>query len=486
MNKHLLILSGLLFSATTFAQTQDFVESLKLSDYKPRSVFKLQEDGIKQAAYPVTDMHSHAYVETVEGIQQWLADMDANNVERVVVQTKVYGEEFDRLYDLYKGVSDRFILWCGLDMSSWGTPDFPAAAIRELERCWRKGARGVGELIDKGLGERNSCKVAQPGLHFNDDLFVPIFAKCAELGMPVSCHVSDPVWMYEELDERNDGYMNAAKWKIDMTVPGTLGQNELVATMEEACAKNPNTTFIACHFMNISHNYESLGKVLDRHPNLYIDNSARHLETAATPRATKAFYEKYADRILFGTDNSPSAGLYALEWRILESDDEHFYAANMSYHWPLHGLDLSDEVLEKIYNINPAKILGPSGESGYLAVKMLDGEKWWGSVTDLGNIMPFDKDTRVRFNHQTQNFNNQTTPLLVSNKGRYIWSDSPLSVQIKDRVISASAARGVIELVEAGATLKDAFCAASKAHFPASGTQGTCLVSIPKMSKCFT
>lgn len=469
MKNHLIALVCMLLSAGSYAQTKEFASSLKLSDYKPRSVFKLQEDGITQAAYPVTDMHSHAYVETVEGIQQWLKDMDANNVERVVVQTKAYGEEFDRLYDLYKGVSDRFILWCGLDMSSWGTPDFPEAAIRELERCWRKGAAGVGELIDKGLGERASCKVAEPGLHFNDDLFVPIFSKCAELGMPVSCHVSDPVWMYEELDEHNDGYMNAAHWKIDTAIPGTLTQNELVATMEEACAKNPNTTFIACHLLNISHDYESLARVLDRHPNLYIDNSARHLETAATPRATKAFYEKYADRIVFGTDNNPSSSLYALEWRILESDDEHFYHGGMSYHWPLHGLELSGEVLEKIYNLNPAKILGPAGESKCLDVVMLDGEKWWGSVTDLGNIMPFDQDTHVRFNHQTQNFNNQTTPLLVSNKGRYIWSDSPFAAVIKDGVISLKAARGVIELVEAGATLKDAFCAASKDHFPASG-----------------
>ena len=60
-------------------------------------------------------------------------------------------------------------------------------------------------------------------------------------------------------------------------------------------------------------------------------------------------------------------------------------------------------------------------------VKMLENEKWWGSVTDLGNIMPFDSETVVRFNHQTQNFNNQTTPLLVSDKGRYIWSDSPFT-----------------------------------------------------------
>ena len=69
-------------------------------------------------------------------------------------------------------------------------------------------------------------------------------------------------------------------------------------------------------------------------------------------------------------------------------------------------------------------------------IPMLESEKWWGSITDLGNIMPFDDQTSVRFNHQIQNFNNQTTPLLVSNKGRYIWSDGPFAAVIKDGVVS--------------------------------------------------
>jgi len=56
-----------------------------------------------------------------------------------------------------------------------------------------------------------------------------------------------------------------------------------------------------------------------------------------------------------------------------------------------------------------------SARAEKLEVTMLENEKWWGSVTDLGNIMPFDCETVVRFNHQTENFNNQTTPLLVSN-----------------------------------------------------------------------
>ena len=335
----------------------DFAAELNLADSRPVSVFKIPVSDIRQASFPVIDMHSHSYLHSVEELEQWVRNMDENNIEKIVIHTGTYGEEFDALYDLYKGVSDRFELWCGIDMSSWGTPDFPAKAVAELERCWKKGAKGVGELSDKGLGEKLSRKVKEPGLHLNDDLLVPIFSKCAELGMPVNCHIGDPVWMYEDIDEHNDGYMNASKWKIDMSQPDILDLYELVATMEETCVKNPQTTFIACHFMNIGHDYDYLGQVLDRHPNLYIDNSARHLESSATPRATKKFYEKYADRIVFGTDNNPSPTMYRLQWRILESEDEHFYSPSQTYHWPLHGIGLEKDVLEKIYRINAQKIM---------------------------------------------------------------------------------------------------------------------------------
>ena len=357
-----LTLAGVVLSSCGHPQNETqgdagFAAELRLVDYRPVSVFKIPVSDIKQASFPVIDMHSHAYVNTVEDLQEWVKNMDENQIEKVVIHTGAYGEEFDAIYDLYKGVSDRFVLWCGIDMSSWGTPDFPRKAIEELERCWRKGAKGVGELSDKGLGEKLSRSVKEPGIHFNDDLLVPVFAKCAELGMPVNCHIGDPVWMYEDIDEHNDGFMNAAEWKIDLSQPGILDLYELVATMEEACSKNPETTFIACHFINIGHDYEFLGEVLERHPNLYIDNSARHLESSATPRATKKFYEKYSDRIIFGTDNTPEDMMYKLQWRILESDDEHFYYPGQTYHWPLHGLDLSDDVLKKIYKTNAVKIL---------------------------------------------------------------------------------------------------------------------------------
>jgi len=45
-----------------------------------------------------------------------------------------------------------------------------------------------------------------------------------------------------------------------------------------------------------------LGILLDKYPNLYADISARYAESATIPRYMKAFYEKYQDRLMYGTD----------------------------------------------------------------------------------------------------------------------------------------------------------------------------------------
>ncbi|MBP5306868.1 MAG: amidohydrolase [Paludibacteraceae bacterium] len=336
---------------------QDVAETLKLKDYEPVSVFRLEEHHPSAAKFSAIDFHSHAYRKDEAGIREWVKTLDDNNIEKVIVYTYAFGEEFDRLYDLFTGISDKFEVWCGLDMTKWDQPEFPDCALKELERCHAKGAGGVGELSDKGMGERISRSVREPGLHFNDPKFDALFEKCGELGMPVTIHNGDPIWMYEPLDAHNDGYMNAKEWWIDLSTPGMLDLDGVIEAFEECVARHPNTTFIACHLININHDYARLGTIMDRHPNLWIDISARHQETCITPRATKRFYEKYQDRILFGTDNDPVTEMYHDQWRILETEDEHFYLKDQSYHWPMQGIGLSDDVLHKIYHDNAIRLL---------------------------------------------------------------------------------------------------------------------------------
>jgi len=333
-------------------------DKLLLKNYRPVSIYKIPVTSIEKAAYPVIDVHSHDYARTDEDIRQWIRNMDACGIEKSIILAMTAGARFDSIVRKYSKYGKRFEVWCGFDFTGYDKPGFGPAAVKELERCYKMGARGVGELGDKGLGEFYCEPVQAWGMHFDDPRMKPLYDKCAELKMPVNIHVADPIWMYEKLDSTNDGLMNAQDWYIDMTKPGILGFDDLILTLENTLRNNPKTTFIACHFANLNHDIAKLGYLLDKFPNFYADISARYAESATIPRYMKAFYEKYQDRLLYGTDMGRDQSMYRITFRVLESNDEHFYeTGQFGYHWSMNGFGLPGEVLKKVYHDNAARIL---------------------------------------------------------------------------------------------------------------------------------
>jgi uncharacterized protein len=333
-------------------------DQILLKNYRPVSLYNIPVTDIQKAAYPVIDVHSHDYAKNEKDIEQWVKDMDACGIEKTIILTTTSGPGFDSIVQKYAPFRDRFEIWCGFDYTGYDKPGFGPAAVKELERCFKMGARGVGEEGDKGLGLYYSEPVKAWGMHLDDPRMKPLFEKCAELHMPVNIHVADPIWMYEKMDSTNDGLMNAQIWKIDASKEGLLGFDDLIRTLENAVKENPKTTFIACHFANLNHDLEKLGRMFDAYPNLYADIAARYSESAPIPRFMKAFYEKYQDRLLYGTDMGFSTDMYRVTFRILESTDEHFYEIpQFGYHWALYGFGLPPDVLKKVYHDNAERIM---------------------------------------------------------------------------------------------------------------------------------
>ena len=343
------------FTLPVLAQNAD---NLLLKNFRPVSIYKIPVTHINRAAFPVIDMHSHDYAKTDTEVKQWVKNMDSCGIEKTIILTCATGAKFDSIVQMYGKYGTRFELWCGFDYTGYDKPGFGPEAVNELERCYRMGAKGVGEEGDKGFGLYYSEPVQAIGMHFDDPRMKPLFEKCAELHMPVNIHVADPIWMYEKMDSTNDGLMNAVTWRVDMTRPGIIGLDALIQSLENAVKNNPKTTFIACHFANLNHNIDLLGRLFDRYPNLYADISARYAESATIPRYMKSFYEKYQDRLLYGTDMGFDIAMYRITFRILESDDEHFYEiGQFNYHWALNGFGLSGEVLYKLYHENGKRIV---------------------------------------------------------------------------------------------------------------------------------
>jgi len=123
------------------------------------------------------------------------------------------------------------------------------------------------------------------------------------------------------------------------------------------------TTFIGLH---VGHSSEDLGaaaQALDRFPNFHVEIAARIGELGRQPRRSRWFFDKYQDRILFGTDGVDDE-LYPHYFRFLETEDEYFdYGPGPvpgQGRWRIYGIGLPDPVLRKVYSENAARLLSLS------------------------------------------------------------------------------------------------------------------------------
>ena len=95
-------------------------------------------------------------------------------------------------------------------------------------------------------------------------------------------------------------------------------------------------------------------------------------------------------------------------------------------------------------------------------------EYWWGGATALGSKMPYAAplETIDIANH---NYNNQVSPLLVSSRGRYVWSDRPFRFTVSGNNIRIESDYGKVKINRGGSTLREAYLDAAHKHFVPSG-----------------
>ncbi|RUS46071.1 glycoside hydrolase family 31 protein [Cohnella sp. AR92] len=102
-----------------------------------------------------------------------------------------------------------------------------------------------------------------------------------------------------------------------------------------------------------------------------------------------------------------------------------------------------------------------------IQLKRLPGEYWWGGVINEGVRMPYGDAEYVRDLRHTDD--NQASPLLLSNRGRYVWSDEPFAFRVDEVELTFFRADGEVKVVEGHGTLQGAYRHAGAACFPPSG-----------------
>jgi alpha-glucosidase (family GH31 glycosyl hydrolase) len=100
-------------------------------------------------------------------------------------------------------------------------------------------------------------------------------------------------------------------------------------------------------------------------------------------------------------------------------------------------------------------------------IPLLSGEQWWGGAAADGHEMPFQTGFRRDLRDAAKN---QVMPLLVSNRGRYIWSDDPFAFEVSDRIVIHPHDGTPIRVGDGYDDIAGALAAAGEAYFPASGS----------------
>jgi predicted TIM-barrel fold metal-dependent hydrolase len=336
-------------------------KTLLLKDFHPVSMLHAPVHEIERAKFYVIDVHNH--VNDAQGIdgpmppKRVVEVMDKTNVKTVVILTGMWGEKLQKVIDtMVKPYPGRFMVFTQIDWSKIDDPDFSQKMVAQLDDAVSRGARGLKVLKDLGLGvkEKTGKLIA-----VDDPRLDPIWEECGRLGIPVSIHVTDPEAFFHPIDNTNERYEELIEhpdWSFyGQQFPTKIS---ILQARDRVIARHPHTTFVALHLANWPENLDYVTVELDKYPNMMVEFGARQAELGRQPHRARDFFIKYQDRIMFGTDNGMDEAMYRNHFRWLETADEYFdyWGYPAQGRWKIYGMELPDQVLEKIYHLNAERL----------------------------------------------------------------------------------------------------------------------------------
>ncbi len=348
-----------------------------------KKTYLIKEDHIPQkAAFPAIDAHNHLWGDWQ--VEKVVRTMDETGIAGYCDLTSNVHIEFSgggyvirpgNISDFFTNCVSRYPdRFYGFTLASFAHPaneplfdnadEFVEKCIRILNEHVTAGAKGLKVLKELGLFYRDSKGQL---INVDDPRLAPIWDEAARLKIPVLIHQADPSGFFEPVSPENEHYESVLKYPSwSFADPRFPRKAELLRRRDNLIKRHHETVFILPHVANHAENLQYVSSLLDENPNVYIDFSARLDELGRQPYSTRKLFLRHQDRIIFGTDmpanTESSADMYRCYFRFLETFDESFYVPDYDgtfnrARWPVCGIGLPADVLEKIYYRNILKII---------------------------------------------------------------------------------------------------------------------------------
>ena len=193
------------------------------------------------------------------------------------------------------------------DASAFASETFAEDTVKQIKKCMAAGARGIKIWKNIGMTLKNG---EGQYIMADDPLFDPIYAFLEKEKIPLLAHLGESCncWLpFEQMTTSDDAlYYRRNPEYHAYTHPEVPSYERQIMARDRILEHHPGMIFIGAHLSCMESDLEELAKRLDQYPNFFVDIAAcfGHLfyQTLLNRDLVINFFDKYQDRILYGSD----------------------------------------------------------------------------------------------------------------------------------------------------------------------------------------
>ena len=149
-------------------------------------------------------------------------------------------------------------------------------------------------------------------IQIDDQRLQPIRDFLVQAKIPVMSHIAEPkeAWLPLNPNVTHYGYYTNHPHYRAYNFPEMPTYETIIEGRNLWIAKNPNLQIMCAHLVSMPHDVDMVAERLDQFPNIVVKMGTRFRDLVRQDsRTVQAFFEKYQDRILFGSDYQNYADL---------------------------------------------------------------------------------------------------------------------------------------------------------------------------------
>ena len=256
---------------------------------------------------------SHIHYDISGDVYKIKRALEITNTNKCILQSCIHRQKINQNFDLFYAklmLGDLVYLNGALDSSLYFEEEKLKDMPNYIERMINCGMDGIKLLEGKPTARKRF-----PIPDFDDLKYEPTFKYLEDNQIPITWHMNDPEEFWS--DELVPDWARRSGWFYgDGTYVNNISQYRQI---ENLLKRHPKLVITFAHFYFLSNDLEYLGKLFDTYPNIAVDITPGielFTNLSANINNAKAFFNKYSNRIIYGTDISVD------KWELNELNEE--------------------------------------------------------------------------------------------------------------------------------------------------------------------